>query len=163
MGESPAIPPGRAGASEASDQPRSGEGAARRSSQTTGSPSSKRLLTDGGRVESEPSLIRYPPVKPPTISETGQGHRYVRCTRGDNDDTVYIHQLCAIAAGADPYDVFGKQYDVRHVVPTEWLGPDAKTAKGTPILNTTETVALAPIWARCSDRFGEIDRSEDEA
>jgi len=50
----------------------------------------------------------------PTVSQTGQRYQYVRCQRGDRDDTVYIHQLCAIASGASPEDVFSDHWDVHH-------------------------------------------------
>ncbi|ARS89639.1 hypothetical protein B1756_07745 [Natrarchaeobaculum aegyptiacum] len=71
---------------------------------------------------------------------------------------MYIHQLCAIAAGADPHDVFSDRYDVRHIVPDNWLSSDVQTAAGKPYLNTPETVALFPIWAR-SENF---DRSSSD-
>jgi len=63
--------------------------------------------------------------KAPAVSQTSQGYNYVRCQRGSRDDTVYIHQLCAIAAGADPYNVFADFYEVHHRVrvPTQFGDP----------------------------------------
>ncbi|MUV90232.1 hypothetical protein GJ629_10305 [Halapricum sp. CBA1109] len=54
-------------------------------------------------------------TRAPAVSTTGNGYRYVRCQRGPHDDTVYIHQLCVIAGGADPHDVFSDAYDVHHL------------------------------------------------
>lgn len=71
----------------------------------------------------------------PKLSITGLGYEYVRCQRGEYDDTVYIHQLCAIAAGADPYDVFDPKYEIEHLCPIPWL-------------NTPENVELVPNWKK---------------
>ncbi|WP_424017993.1 hypothetical protein ACOZ4N_19315 [Halorientalis pallida] len=69
----------------------------------------------------------------PDVSMTGLGYEYVRCQRAENDDTVYVHQLCAIAGGADPHDVFSHAYEVHHICPVPWL-------------NTPENVESVPIW-----------------
>ncbi len=140
--------------SAASDQPRSGQGAARGSS-------TKRIVTDGGQVRRDSSSVYHSRVSPPSIIETSNGYRYVRCRRGGNDDTVYIHQLCAIAAGADPHDVFGDQYDVHHIVPSDWLGPFAETDNGKPYLNTPDTVVLVPVWEHRRGHLEQLNEKGD--
>ncbi|PGF15780.1 hypothetical protein CP556_06410 [Natrinema sp. CBA1119] len=64
---------------------------------------------------------------------TGTGYEYVRCRRGDHDDTVYIHQLCAIAAGEDPHKVFHTTTEIHHICPIPWL-------------NTPENVECVTSW-----------------
>ena len=49
------------------------------------------------------------------IHATPAGYRYFRCWAAGTDDTVYIHQLNAILAGADPYDVFDPDRHVHHI------------------------------------------------
>lgn len=49
-----------------------------------------------------------------SIQMTGLGYEYVRDRAGDADQTVYVHQLVVIAAGADPRSVFGPRVDVHH-------------------------------------------------
>ncbi|PGF15779.1 hypothetical protein CP556_06405 [Natrinema sp. CBA1119] len=72
---------------------------------------------------------------------TGNGHEYVRCQRGDRDDTVYIHQLCAIANGEDPHKVFHPETTIHHICPIPWL-------------NTPENVECRANW-EYSDRTEE--------
>jgi len=45
---------------------------------------------------------------------TGLGYEYLRDRVGDADDTVYVHQLVVIAAGADPDTVFSSSVDVHY-------------------------------------------------
>ncbi len=154
--------PDRRERSEASDRPRSGERAAGESSNEYSERSFRRILTDGGEVAHDASIIYRPSPTAPSVSETGSGYQYVRCQRGNHDDTVYIHQLCAIASGADPHDVFGDQYDVHHVVPTDWLDSDSKTDNGKPYLNTPETVVLVPVWAHRVGHLEEANERRDD-
>ena len=83
--------------------------------------------------------------KPPTVSRTGLGYKYVRCQRGDHDVTVYIHQLCAIAAGEDPHDVFSDCYDTHHLPISDWLGLDEHVPPE-PDLNVPSGVEIRPRW-----------------
>lgn len=76
---------------------------------------------------------------PPKVITTGLGYQYVRCQANGEDHTVYIHQLCAIAGGADPHDVFSDVYDTHHLlsIPTQW---------GLPQIDTPENCELVPRW-----------------
>ena len=72
-------------------------------------------------------------VHPPTVSMSGRGYEYVRCQRGDRDDTVYLHQLDAVADGTDPHCVFSDGTQVQHIVPIPWLNtPENVRVIGTP-------------------------------
>lgn len=93
--------------------------------------SSEQFLTLKSGVENY--ILGPSPVHPPTLSLTGVGYEYVRCRFDDRDDTVYIHQLCAVADGADPHDVFSEGYSVYHVCPIPWL-------------NTPENVEVVAQW-----------------
>jgi len=91
-------------------------------------------------------------VHAPTVSETGQRYRYVRCQRGDCDDTVYVHQLCAIAGGADPDDVFSSHWDTHHRPLSEVFDLDEHVPAlpldlpngRLPPIDTPEAVTLEP-------------------
>lgn len=93
-------------------------------------------------------------ARPPMVSQTGQGYRYVRCKRGGSDDTIYIHQLCAVAGGADPHDVFSDAYDVHHKPLDEVFDLDGQAPPlpldlpdGTlPPIDTPESVELQAKW-----------------
>lgn len=63
--------------------------------------------------------------KPPSLYETTERYQYFRCRANGDDSTVYLQQLCAIAAGADPYAVFAEDIEVHHKlrVPTDFDAP----------------------------------------
>lgn len=54
-----------------------------------------------------------------TVHQTGLGYEYVRCRVGDDDSTVYIHQLVACLEN-DPCEVFGDEFDVHHCNHVPW-------------------------------------------
>lgn len=54
------------------------------------------------------------------LQHTGLGYEYFRCRAGSDDSTVYVHQLLAIAAGADPVRVFDPDHDVHHESTIPW-------------------------------------------
>lgn len=58
---------------------------------------------------------------PPNPAATADGYVYYRCRAGDDDSTVYVHQLCAVAAGYDPDVIWSDDWDVHHRVPIPWL------------------------------------------
>jgi len=91
----------------------------------------------------------------PKVYESGLGYRYVRDRAGEgHDETLYIHQLCAIAGGADPHDVFSDAFDVHHKPLNEVFDLDqfvpplpAQLPAGTvPALDTPESVELQGTW-----------------
>jgi hypothetical protein len=45
---------------------------------------------------------------------------YVKAVCGKYDDSVYIHQLSAVAGGADPYFVFSDDVEVHHDNNIKW-------------------------------------------
>lgn len=49
---------------------------------------------------------------------TPRGYISARC--GDNNDSVYMHQLAAIASGEDPHDVFAENTEVHHKNGIKW-------------------------------------------
>jgi len=56
---------------------------------------------------------------------TGDGYEYVRDRTGGEDNTLYLHQLDAIAAGADPAEVFDPDSHVHHRQSIPWANwPD---------------------------------------
>jgi hypothetical protein len=55
-----------------------------------------------------------------SIQHTGLGYEYLRCRAAGSDDTVYVHQLLAIADGADPSEVFRPHFDVHHRNHVPW-------------------------------------------
>ena len=136
--------------SKASDRPRSGQRAARGSSSNS-TDETPVLVTDGGLAESDYKSLGCSTVNPPSLCQTGLGYNYVRCQRGGRDDTVYIHQLCAIAAGEDPHEVFSDQYDCHHrlSIPTEW---------GVQQIDTPENIELKP---STHHRVGELLRYDE--
>ena len=91
-------------------------------------------------------------IKAPVVSQTGLGYNYVRCQKNGEDSTVYIHQLCAIVAGADPHEVFGNTHDVHHKVsiPTEW---------GVSQIDVPSNVELVPRW---DHRRAHLEGNESE-
>jgi len=107
----------------------------------------------------ESSPNRYTPA--PTVSTTGLGYRYVRCQRGDDDSTVYIHQLCAIAGGADPHDVFSDAFDTHHRRLEDWLDlddsvpapPTKVNGEVVPPIDTPESVEARPRWDHRADNL----------
>jgi len=90
----------------------------------------------------------------PSVTLTGHGYAYTRSRYGGEDKTVYLHQLCAIAGGADPYDVFSETTDVHHRPLHEWLDldedvPPAPVEVGDqliPAIDTPESVEVTPRW-----------------
>lgn len=67
---------------------------------------------------------RAPPA-PLAVHMTGLGYKYLRDRAGDADETVYVHQLVVIAAGADPATVFAPGIDVHHRNHIPWDNPPA--------------------------------------
>jgi len=63
--------------------------------------------------------ITQPSDSPPGMYLTGEGYEYFRCQAGDNDETVYVHQLLA-CLDHDPHLVFGAP-DVKFAVELPWL------------------------------------------
>lgn len=55
-----------------------------------------------------------------SLQMTGLGYEYVRDRAGGDDETVYVHQLVAITAGADPSRVFSPEVDVHHANHIPW-------------------------------------------
>lgn len=92
--------------------------------------------------------------KPPSITQTGHGYAYARSWYGGEDVTVYLHQLCAIAGGADPEWVFSELTDVHHRPLDEWLDldedvPPAPIEVGDmliPAIDTPESVEVQLRW-----------------
>ena len=84
----------------------------------------------------------------PTVTQTGNGYQYVRCRSKDEDNTCYIHQLTAIADGADPCKVFGDGYQVEHILklPRQFDAPQ---------LDFADNLVVVPHW-----RHGERERVE---
>lgn len=74
------------------------------------------------------------------VARTGLGYLYFRDRSGGDDETVYVHQLLAIAGGADPSMVFSSgAFEVHH-------GADSRFCDGTgvehPRANWIENVEL---------------------
>lgn len=88
--------------------------------------------------------------RPPSLAQTSLGYHYLRCRAGEDDSTVYVHALCAIADGGDPAEVFSDQVDVHHRPLSEWLeleenvGPTPLEVGGeiVPAIDTAEAVKL---------------------
>jgi hypothetical protein len=59
-------------------------------------------------------------MTPPRLAHTSLGYEYARCRAGGDDSTVYVHQLVAILAGADPREVFDPDVDVHHRNSVPW-------------------------------------------
>jgi hypothetical protein len=55
-----------------------------------------------------------------SVQMTGLGYEYVRSRAAGDDATVYVHQLVAIIAGADPRRVFSPHLDVHHENHIPW-------------------------------------------
>lgn len=49
-----------------------------------------------------------------SLAQTGLGYEYLRDRAAGEDETVYVHQLVLVAAGADPSEVFAPGVDVHH-------------------------------------------------
>lgn len=92
--------------------------------------------------------------KAPSISTTGLGYRFVRDESGGSYDMAYIHQLAAIAGGADPHKVFGDAYDTHHLPVSDWLDLDGHTPPTpirdeeltVPALDVPRAVEIQPRW-----------------
>lgn len=90
----------------------------------------------------------------PSVTLTGHGYAYARCRYGDEDNTVYLHQLCAIAGGADPHRVFADRTDVHHRPLSEWLDLDEEVPPApveigdqlVPAIDTPESVEVQLQW-----------------
>ena len=57
----------------------------------------------------------------PSMFLTGGGYEYFRCQANGTDETVYVQQLCAIAAGYDSHEVFSDSTFIRRYVEVPWL------------------------------------------
>ncbi|WP_136688354.1 hypothetical protein [Halorhabdus amylolytica] len=88
--------------------------------------------TEFRRLDGSP-VMGPGPVLIPTVSTNGLGYEFVRCRFDGRYDTIYIHQLCAIADGADPHDVFGDACHTYHRCPIPWL-------------NTPENIGVVAHW-----------------
>lgn len=95
------------------------------------------------------------PHKVAAVSQTSLGYEYVRCRANGTDDTAYVHQLCAIAGGADPHDVFSDCYDVHHLPLSEWLDLEGHVPSTpvsvdgdllVPAIDTPAAVVPKPRW-----------------
>lgn len=105
--------------------------------------------------------------KPPAVIETGLGYQSVRSRWNGEDNTAYIHQLCAIvkndlpgdlddpAAWRDPHEVFSDAYDTDHRPLSAWLdlkepAPPTPVELGgqvaVPAIDTPEGVELRGRW-----------------
>lgn len=54
------------------------------------------------------------------LAHTALGYEYFRCRAGDDDSTVYVHQLVAILDGEEPAAVFAPHHDVHHRNHVPW-------------------------------------------
>jgi hypothetical protein len=90
-------------------------------------------------------------INVPTVAQTGNGYKYVRCRAGGDDSTVYIHQLVTIRDGADPHDVFSDRYDCHHLPLGDVLGVD--DAPPVSDLNFENGLELRPRWDHRSDNL----------
>lgn len=106
------------------------------------------------------------------IHDNGNGYQRARCRACGTDDLVYVHQLCAIAGGADPHEVFSDSHEVQHVPLSEWLDLDEYAVPApvnvgditVPAINTPESVELRHQWEPCpqNQRIGHSDDEDDE-
>jgi len=62
----------------------------------------------------------YRKKKPPKLEHKPTGHERVRARVNGTRPTVGIHQLTAIAHGADPHDLFCGRYEVHHKNGIPW-------------------------------------------
>lgn len=100
------------------------------------------------------STSPYNRINPPALYSTAPGYKYFRCRANGDDSTVYVHQLCAIAGGADPHDVFSDSFDVHHRPLCEVFDLQTRTPQGpfewaeidVPPVDTPESVELQPRW-----------------
>lgn len=62
----------------------------------------------------------------PSLQMSADGYCYWSCKLGGSTKSVAVHQLLAIANGADPWKVFSDgDYQVHHIIPIPWLNtPD---------------------------------------
>jgi hypothetical protein len=81
-------------------------------------------MQDGSHVgedpHTNPEAPRFQKSDALSVQMTGLGYEYVRCRAAGDDATVYVHQLVAITAGADPRDVFSPDFDVHHENHIPW-------------------------------------------
>lgn len=106
---------------------------------------------------------------PPSLSKTGIGYHYVRCRAGGSDDTCYLHQLAAIAGGADPHDVFSDAFDVHHLPLDHWLDLDERVPATPydladsiiPALDVPHGVDVQPRWEHRSRNLESVDSSAE--
>ena len=100
----------------------------------------------------------------PSLTLTGHGYAYTRSRYDGEDKTVYLHQLSAIAGGADPHDVFSSNFDVHHRPLHEWLGLDEEVPPAPievgdvliPAIDTPESVELQPRWDHRERNLGGV-------
>jgi hypothetical protein len=57
---------------------------------------------------------------PPELCHSGLGYEYLRCQKGDDDATVYVHQLLACLEN-DPESVFSPATEVKRMLEIPWL------------------------------------------
>ncbi|WP_181685458.1 hypothetical protein [Halorhabdus salina] len=100
-------------------------------------------------------------ARAPAISTTGLGYHFARDESGGRYDTVYVHQLCAIAGGADPHRVFADQTDVHHLPLSEWLDLDEHVPPSPievgdislPAIDTPDSVEVRNQWEHRSQNL----------
>lgn len=100
----------------------------------------------------------------PVVRDNGIGYQRARCRAGGTDDVIYVHQLCAIAGGADPYDVFSELTDVHHRPLDEWLDLDEYVPAPPievgdeliPAIDTPEGVEVQLRWEHRERNLGGV-------
>lgn len=55
------------------------------------------------------------------VSTEGDGYTYILEKRGQGGEKAPIHQLSAIADGADPSKVFSEEWHVHHIDGNKWV------------------------------------------
>lgn len=74
----------------------------------------------GRTPHTDPDAPRFQKSDALSVQMTGLGYEYVRSRAAGDDATVYVHQLVAITAGADPRRVFSPDLDVHHENHIPW-------------------------------------------
>jgi hypothetical protein len=71
-------------------------------------------------VEDDQDEARPASPSPISIHMTGKGYEYIRDRSCGEDRTAYVHQLVAIADGADPFELFTCRKHVHHRNQVPW-------------------------------------------
>ena len=103
----------------------------------------------------------------PSVTLTGHGYAYTRSRYDGEDETVYLHQLCAIAGGADPEWVFSELTDIHHRPFDEWLDldedvPAAPIEVGDMLIPAIDTPESVEVQLRWDHREENLRGGDDE-